>query len=109
MSSKDGSKHLPHVRSSFKYRKAAPPKYTGEQYVTCDICQCKRRASETRLQWNGFVVCLQDWSPKPWFLEPLPTFPTEGGNTLSNPRPKPTVTYVNPGTDPSIPPYLDID
>jgi hypothetical protein len=94
--------------SGFKHRTAAKPEYTGEQYVTCDICQCKRRASETRLQWNGFVACEDDYFPKPWFLEPLPLFPNEGGNTLQNPRPKPAVTYINPGPNPFIPPYLGI-
>lgn len=97
---------LPPVGPGFIHRIGPEPHLTGEQYATCDICQRKLPASQMRVQWDGFVACEDDYFPRPWFLDLLPAYPNEGGNTLANPRPKPNVTVSNPGTDPTIPDYL---
>ena len=32
-----------------------------EWNVTCDVCSKKIKASESRLRWDGFLVCIDDY------------------------------------------------
>lgn len=32
-----------------------------EWNVTCDVCSKKIKASESRLRWDGFLVCVDDY------------------------------------------------
>jgi hypothetical protein len=87
-------------------RRGSAPCIGDEQYVFCDICQCRYRASECQKQWNGYITCKFDFYPRPWFLDIPEIDPMEGNNTLADPRPKARVTTINPGPNPSIPSYL---
>lgn len=37
---------------------------SGSWNVTCDICSKKIKAEDSRLNWQGFVVCEDDWEPR---------------------------------------------
>ena len=36
----------------------------GDNWVICDRCGFKVRASQTKYTWDGFLVCLDDWEPR---------------------------------------------
>ena len=36
----------------------------NEHWVTCDRCGFEYRASEMKKQWDGLVVCPQDYEPR---------------------------------------------
>lgn len=36
----------------------------GDHWVICDICGNEYRQSQMKKQWNGLVVCPQDYSPR---------------------------------------------
>ena len=33
----------------------------GDYNVVCDVCSKKIKASESRLRWDGFLVCIDDY------------------------------------------------
>ena len=33
----------------------------GDYNVVCDVCSKKTKASESRLRWDGFLVCIDDY------------------------------------------------
>jgi len=37
----------------------------GDFNVICDICGYKFKGSELRRRWDGFMVCSDDWEPRP--------------------------------------------
>lgn len=66
-------------------------KYIAGQYnVRCDICARYVKASQTRLDWKGLRVCIQDWEAKPGQLYPTPP-PPDDQRAVPNARP-PTPT-----------------
>jgi hypothetical protein len=36
----------------------------GDNFVICDECGFKFYASETRMRWDGMIVCSKDWEPR---------------------------------------------
>lgn len=34
---------------------------SGDHNLICDVCSRKIKASESRLRWDGFIVCKDDW------------------------------------------------
>jgi hypothetical protein len=37
---------------------------SGDNNLTCDVCGKKIKASESRLRWDGFQVCRDDWEER---------------------------------------------
>lgn len=35
-----------------------------EYNVLCDVCGFKKKASQVRKRWDGFMVCKEDWEPR---------------------------------------------
>ena len=53
-------------------------KYIKGQYnVRCDICGKYVKSSQTKVDWRGFRVCLEDWEVKPGQLYPAPPPPDD--------------------------------
>jgi hypothetical protein len=36
----------------------------GDFWRICDCCGFKRRASQTRMRWDGLIVCLEDFETR---------------------------------------------
>ena len=37
---------------------------SGNPWGICDRCGFKKRLSELRKEWNGLMVCKEDWEPR---------------------------------------------
>ena len=37
----------------------------GEWNVICDVCRNKVKSSSVKRQWDGLIVCENDWEPTP--------------------------------------------
>ncbi len=57
---------IPHLPSrNVRNKKTRSPGFiSGDHWVTCDRCGCAVRQSESRVTWEGYVVCLDDWEPR---------------------------------------------
>ena len=68
----------------------------GSYNVTCDICGLVKKAEQTKMDWHGRRVCMQDWEPQ-WQLDlQRKVFPSprEGG-AVRNPRPQQSIVSVS--------------
>ena len=36
----------------------------GQYNAICDICGCEFKSSQLKEQWDGLMVCRDDWSPR---------------------------------------------
>jgi hypothetical protein len=46
-------------------KKTRNPGYIGgNHWVICDRCGCAIRVADSRITWEGYVVCLDDWEPR---------------------------------------------
>lgn len=78
------------------------PGYTpGEYWVTCDRCGFDYKNTETRLTWDGLLVCLEDWEPRneQEFLRPIADITTPAGEV----RPPPPDSFEVVNTQPIVP------
>jgi len=64
----------------------------GDYYQICDECGRKIRNSESRLRWDGLIVCPADFEER-HPQELLNKLPTERQN-VRNPRPRPNPAYT---------------
>lgn len=65
----------------------------GDPYRICDVCGFKHRVSDTRLRWDGAIVCDADWEPR---------HPQDGvrgrvdRQRIENARPEPPPIFLDP-------------
>lgn len=37
---------------------------SGDNWVICDVCGFRYRASQTRMRWDNYRVCTKDWETR---------------------------------------------
>ena len=60
----------------------------------CDICGRKLPLDELRKQWDGLMVCREDWSPRHPQLSVRGRVDTQG--VRRNLRPEPADVFIEP-------------
>lgn len=64
----------------------------GDNWVICQMCGFRRRASECRMNYNGLLVCSDTcWEPRheqEFYRAPREQI------TIRNPRPEPTDVFI---------------
>ena len=66
----------------------------NDPWVICDLCGWKKRANETRMQWDGLRVCAEHWEEYPVAFKIPPVKPHELV-PINNPRPMPSEIDVD--------------
>lgn len=52
-------------RKNARNKKTRNPGFkTGDHWVSCDVCACTIRASDSMKTWDNRVVCPDDWEPR---------------------------------------------
>lgn len=66
---------------------------SGDNFVICDVCGWKMRASETRMRWDNLRVCRKDWEPRhpQDFVKGM-----RDRQAVPNPRPEPPDQFIEP-------------
>jgi hypothetical protein len=69
--------------------------YGGGPNAVCDICGFVFKLSQLRKQWDGLMVCSEDWSPRhpQDFVRGVPD--TQGVRPNMRPRPADYTLTVN--------------
>jgi hypothetical protein len=73
---------------------------SGDWLIICDSCSRKIKASESRLRWDGFRVCKDDWEPR-HSLDFIRVKADKQSVPYSRPQPADvfvSVTYANVGS-----------
>ena len=65
----------------------------GDYYQICDECGRKIRSTESRMRWDGLIVCKADWEPR--HPQELLHVPPTDRQAVANARPRPTVTSAS--------------
>lgn len=73
-----------------------------EWNVTCDVCSKKIKASESRLRWDGFLVCIDDYE-----IRHEQDFVKSKLDQITVPYTRPVPEYVF--TNVEYPLYVDTD
>ena len=73
----------------------------GDHYQQCDECGRKMRSSQTKLRWDGLIVCPADWEPR-HPQELLHAAPTDR-QSVKWARPRPEIQYIDYDTTVSDP------
>lgn len=83
-----------HGASPLSQKTRNPGYIPGDHWVYCDVCGLVYRESQTRLMWDGKVVCKQDWEPRHEqdFLRVREDRIAAQGNV----RPEPSNSFVDP-------------
>ena len=63
----------------------------GDHNVICDVCGFQYKRSETRMRWDGLLVCSKDWEPR-HPQERVRGIKERVGVDIA--RPDPTPTYI---------------
>lgn len=71
---------------------------SGEHNVFCDKCGRKRKSSEVAKEWNGLLVCKEHWERRHPQDYPATVYTPQ---TVTNPRPSGSYTYVDIGDNTS--------
>jgi hypothetical protein len=64
----------------------------GGAYGICDRCGFKFRLTELKKEWDGLLVCSQDWDPLPDTMTPPVVYPE--GLPEPDSRPEAPDTFV---------------
>lgn len=70
----------------------------GDPWMICDKCNFKRRRSVMRKDWQGFMVCPDDFDLRPSTLGPRKVFPDEG-KPIPDARPPGNPLFLNSDLD----------
>jgi hypothetical protein len=73
-------------------RRTDPYYKPGDFWRICDVCGFRYRASETRKQWNGLIVCPEDYETR---NEQDYARGVADRQRVPDPRPEPTDVFLS--------------